>query len=156
MPRDIDVDQYLKEREKDSTQIPNQHVKLANAYRQRIFQRTFSRQNKDLDTNQEEVQSLSVEGRGSRASKNKMRIAGTVPPRAKSASYGKMLQKQEEMLKRAVSTASRTSPSIPTPYYAQAQSMKQPYRGKAFSPVLGSHARKDKNPKHFMEKGKPK
>ena len=154
MPRDLDVDQYLKDREKKTAQIPNQHVKLANAYRQRIFQRTFSKPIKDLDSNEEEILSLSVEGHGNNSSKYKMRTAGIVPPRAKSASYGKMLQKQDEMLKRAPTTASRTSPSIPTPHYVQTLGAKQPHRGKAFSPELDSHARKDKNAKRYIEKGK--
>ncbi len=83
-----------------------------------------------------------------------MRTAGTVPARAKSAPASRMLAKQQEMLRRAPTTASRTSPSIPTPFHAYAAARTQsPRRGKAFIPELDRQARKDRNPRNFMEKG---
>ena len=154
VPRELNVDQYLKEKERNSTPLPNQRVKLANSYRQRVFQRTFSRHNVDQEATEETVQSLSIEGRGSRGAREAMRTAGTVPSTARSASHRKMLQKQSEMLKRAPTTASKTSPSIPTPYNnVHTPNIKQPFKGKTFSVELESHARKDKNPRDFMEKG---
>ena len=153
VPRELNVDQYLKEKERNSTPLPNQRVKLANSYRQRVFQRTFSRHSVDQEATEETVQSLSIEGRGSRGAREAMRTAGTVPSAARSASHGKMLQKQSEMLKRAPTTASKTSPSIPTPNNVHTPHIKQPFKGKTFSLELESHARKDKNPKDFMEKG---
>ena len=155
VPRELNVDQYLKDKERNNTPLPNQRVKLANSYRQRVFQRTFSRHSIDQDTTEETVQLLSIEGRGSRGAREAMRAAGTVPSAAQSASHGKMLQKQCEMLKRAPTTASKTPPSIPTPYHVHTPNIKQPFKGRAFSLELESHARKDKNPKDFMEKGIP-
>ena len=153
VPRELNVDQYLKDKERNNTPLPNQRVKLANSYRKWVFQRTFSRHSIDQDVPEETVQLLSIEGRGSRGAREAMRTAGTVPNAAQSASHGKMLQKQCEMLKRAPTTASKTSPSIPTPYYVHTPNVKQPFKGRAFSLELESHARKDKNPKDFMEKG---
>ncbi len=61
---------------------------------------------------------------------------------------------KQEMLRRALTTASRTSPSIPTPFHAYAAARTQsPRRGKAFIPELDRQARKDRNPRTFMEKG---
>ena len=73
LPRELNVDQYLKEKERNNTQVPNQRVKLANAYRQRIFQRTFSRQNTDQEVTEETVQSLSIEGKGKLLAREAMR-----------------------------------------------------------------------------------
>ncbi len=64
-PIDLDVDQYIKEREKNTTPLPNQSAKLTLSYNRRIFQRTFPKQ-EDPDPNSEEVHTLSIEGKSNK------------------------------------------------------------------------------------------
>lgn len=64
-PIDLDVDQYIKEREKNTTPLPNQSAKLTLSYNRRIFQRSFPKQ-EEPDPSGEEVQTLSIEGKSNK------------------------------------------------------------------------------------------
>lgn len=111
--------------------------------RHRIYQRTFPKP----ELQPEMRPSLAIEGKSTR---NKPRSAGRAPPRAKSASRQEMILRQNEMLKRSAGP-NRTAPSIPRAF--QPFGARQTSGGKTFMPELEAQARKDRSPRHMMEKG---
>lgn len=113
----------------------------------KLYSRSFTK----LDGHEpghDEKLSSGVQGQGGQSMR--MRSAGSVPPAARTTSAQRMLKRQQDMLRRSATPNSRTSPSIPSPH--------MPLGGRStrgqYSAELESHARKDRSPRHFMEKGK--
>ena len=85
------------------------------------------------------------------SSSRRLRTAGTTPRSAKSQSHTYVLQRQQDMLRRAPVSAPPTAPSIPSgPISYRGQPAKQ---SKPILFELERHARKDNRAKQMYEKG---
>jgi hypothetical protein len=88
-----------------------------------------------------------VKGRGNK----QKRSAGNVPPRAKSSNRMEVLVQQKEMLRKAPAKKLQSAPSIPSPFNPFGGRGEQ--GGNTYSLEHEAHARKDRHPRNYMDKG---
>ena len=117
--------------------------------RHKVFTRAFP--NMDQKVNPDDLD-LAIEGQGRvKVTERVTRSAGRAPPRARSAKRMQMIIRQQEMLRKGPGISQRTAPSIPSAFNQfGGRSSKG---GNAYSAELEAHARKDRSPRHYMEKG---
>ena len=142
---------YLRKRlSSRPTTAPNTvaPLKLGPGFKHRIHTRSFPKNAPGTPASFEDE--LAVDGNSLSSKDKRMRSAGKVPQRAKSSGPAAMLQKQQEMLRKAPVRAMNTAPSIPSPY---GEFGTRSPRNRTFMAELEPHARKVNSPRMYMERG---